>query len=160
MQNGNKRMAGRRPFPPKGHADETDVLIGEKIRARRERIGFSQVRLGDAIGLTFQQIQKYERGINRVSASRLLNIAKALGVDVTHFYEGLLETALTSGSGPQKKYGAMRPEKKSHLRADPETEDMLALFRGIGSAKHRRQLLELARSFGEATPSGKAAFEK
>jgi transcriptional regulator with XRE-family HTH domain len=152
MQNGNKKMAGRRPFPPKGRAEKTDAIIGEKIRARRERIGFSQVQLGDSIGVTFQQVQKYERGINRVSASKLLNIADALGVDVGHFYEGVVETALILGGEPQKKYSALPLEKKSRPRPDPETEDMLAMFQRITSTKHRRQLLELARSFVEASP--------
>jgi DNA-binding transcriptional regulator YiaG len=71
MQNKSKKRAGRRAFPPKGHADKVDALIGEKIRARRKRIGFSQARLGAAIGLTFQQVRKYECGINRVTASKL-----------------------------------------------------------------------------------------
>jgi transcriptional regulator with XRE-family HTH domain len=155
MQNDNKKTAGRRPFPPKGRADKIDAIIGEKIRARRERIGFSQPQLGDAIGVTFQQVQKYERGFNRVSASKLFRIADALGEDVGHFYDGLLGAAPTSGGGPQKKNSAMTPEKKSRLRPDPETEDMLALFQGITSAKHRRQLLELARSFVEASPGKK-----
>ncbi len=152
MQNDNKKMAGRRPFPPKGRADKTDEMIGEKIRARRERLGFSQARLADAIGLTLQQVQKYERGINRVSASKLFCIAHVLSEDVGHFYDGLPGADPTSGGGPQKKTSGLSPEQKFRLRPDPETEDMLALFQGIASARHRRQLLELARSFVEASP--------
>jgi transcriptional regulator with XRE-family HTH domain len=156
MQNAIKKRAARRPFPPKGHADTTDALIGERIRARRVRIGFSQARLGEAIGLTFQQIQKYERGVNRVSASTLFDIADALGVDVGHFYDGLVQPVPTLGVEQQKKYGAAPSEKRFPARPDPEAEDLLALFRGIGSAKYRRQLLELARSFVEAAPSSKS----
>ena len=57
MQNETEKTAGRQSLPPKGHADKADALIGEKIRAWRERMGFSQARLGGAIGLTFQQIR-------------------------------------------------------------------------------------------------------
>lgn len=65
-----------------------DVHVGEKIRARRIALGMSMETLGKQLGVTFQQIQKYERGANRVSASRLQNIATALGVPVRHFFEG------------------------------------------------------------------------
>lgn len=147
MQNESKKRAGRRPFPPKGHADKTDALIGERIRARRERMGFSQARFAETIGLTQQQIQKYERGLNRVSASTLLDIAGALCVDVRHFYDGLLRPVPAVGDGPQKSNGALSSDKRSHRRPDPEAEVMLAFFEGIRSARHRRQLLELARSF-------------
>lgn len=135
---------------PKGHADKADALIGERIRARRERIGFSQARLGGAIGLTFQQIGKYERGLNRVSARKLLDIADALGVHIGHFYDGLLRPVPALGGGPQKNHVALSSDKRSLRRPDPEEEDMLAFFQAIPSAKHRRQLLELARSFVEA----------
>src|SRR5271170_5682265 len=71
MQNESEKRAGTRPLSARRHTDKPDALIGERIRARRKRIGFSQARLGQAIGLTFQQIRKYECGINRVSASKL-----------------------------------------------------------------------------------------
>jgi transcriptional regulator with XRE-family HTH domain len=156
MQNASEKRAGRRPLRPKGHADKADALIGQKIRAWRERSRFSQARLGKAIGLTFQQIQKYERGANRVSASKLFEIADALGVDVGYFYDGLVQPVPALADGPQKKYCAALSEKRFPSRPDPESEDLLALFQGIGSAKYRRQLLELARSFVETAPSSKS----
>jgi transcriptional regulator with XRE-family HTH domain len=66
-----------------------DVYVGARIRLRRQLIGQSQETLGQRIGVTFQQVQKYERGTNRVGASRLVLIAKALGVPPTYFFEGL-----------------------------------------------------------------------
>jgi transcriptional regulator with XRE-family HTH domain len=111
---------------------------------------FSRARLGGAIGLTHQQIQKYESGKNRVSASKLFDIAAALGVDVGHFYDALVQPVPALGDRPQKGHGALPSDKRSPFRPDPEAEDLLVLFRGISSAKHRRQLLELARSFAEA----------
>jgi transcriptional regulator with XRE-family HTH domain len=127
-----------------------DALIGERIRAWRERMGSSRARLGQAIGLTIQQIQKYESGINRVSAAKLFDIAEALGVDVGHFYDALVQAVPALGDRSQKAQGALSPDKRSLRRPDPEAEDLLALFQDMRSAKHRRQLLELARSFAEA----------
>lgn len=66
-----------------------DVAIGQRIRQRRRALGMSQAALGDAIGLTFQQVQKYERGSNRVSFSKLLEIARALNIGLTELAEGL-----------------------------------------------------------------------
>ena len=102
--------------------------------------------------MTFQQIQKYENGINRVSATKLLAIAEAFGVDVGYFYEGLLRPVPALGDGPQKSNGALPPDRKILRLPDPEAEDMLALFQDIRSAKYRQHLLEVARSFAEAFP--------
>jgi transcriptional regulator with XRE-family HTH domain len=150
MPNESENRAGTRPLSPRRHADKHDALIGEKIRARRKRIGFSQAQLGAAIGLAFQQVRKYECGINRVSAAKLFDIANALGVDVGYFYDALVQPVPALGDRPQKGHGALPPERRSPTRPDPEAEDLLALFQDMRSAKHRRQLLELARSFVEA----------
>jgi len=72
----------------KGKADVVDAHVGERLRIRRSLLGISQDKLADAIGLTFQQIQKYERGFNRISAGRLYRFSKILNVDVQYFYDG------------------------------------------------------------------------
>jgi len=79
------------PIPPgrKRRAGAEDVEIGRRIRALRLQRGMSQSQLAEAIGLTFQQVQKYEKGANRVSAGRLQRIADVLGVPVTFFYSGM-----------------------------------------------------------------------
>jgi len=69
-----------------------DTYIGQRIRERRIIMGISQEKLANALGLTFQQIQKYEYGTNRISAGRLHDVTKALGVDITYFYKGLNQT--------------------------------------------------------------------
>lgn len=69
--------------------NKIDALVGQRIRARRYALGISQTELGEAIGVKFQQIQKYETGTNRVSASRLWAVAEKLGVDVLYFFEGI-----------------------------------------------------------------------
>lgn len=68
-------------------ADALDQKIGDQVRTRRLLVGMTQEKLGDALGVSFQQVQKYEKGANRISASRLRQIAGALGVPVTHFYD-------------------------------------------------------------------------
>jgi len=150
MPDESEKRARTRPLRPRGHADKADALIGERIRVWRERMGFSQARLGEAVSLTFQQIQKYERGINRVTATKLFEIAHALGVDVGYFYDALVQPVPALGDRQQQANGALSPDQKPPRRSDPEAEDLLALFQDMRSAKHRRQLLELARSFVEA----------
>lgn len=72
---------------------EVDAIIGARIRARRSLLGMSQERLGELINLTFQQVQKYERGVNRVSGSTFIKIAQALSCHVAIFFEGLDDSA-------------------------------------------------------------------
>ena len=73
---------------PKKQASPIDVQVGTRVRLRRMLIGMSQEKLGEMLGLTFQQVQKYEKGVNRVGAARLQQIATALDVPVTFFYDG------------------------------------------------------------------------
>lgn len=75
-----------------------DVHVGGMIRAHRKRLGMSQSQLADALGLTFQQVQKYERGSNRVSASKLFDIAQTLGLSISTFFEGLDRVEATGSS--------------------------------------------------------------
>jgi transcriptional regulator with XRE-family HTH domain len=78
-----------------------DTYVGKRIRARRKAIGISQQVLAEALGLTFQQVQKYEGGSNRVSASKLYETARALGVDVGYFFEGLPDPTDASAAMPE-----------------------------------------------------------
>ena len=71
------------------YAGKVDMHVGQKIAARREKLRYTQIDLSDLVGVSYQQIHKYERGINRVSAGRLYEISKALGVTVGYFFEGL-----------------------------------------------------------------------
>ena len=73
---------------PKKSPNPIDKHVGGRVRMQRMALGMSQEKLGDAIGLTFQQVQKYEKGANRISASRLQQIAHVLGVPVTYFFDG------------------------------------------------------------------------
>src|SRR5579884_660298 len=83
---GSDADAERSPNP-------VDLHVGARIRMRRKSLGVSQERLADSLGLTFQQVQKYERGANRVSASKLYEIARALQTSVAYFFDGLADPA-------------------------------------------------------------------
>ena len=74
---------------PKKQANPIDIQVGNRVRIRRMLIGMSQERLGDLLGLTFQQVQKYEKGVNRIGAGRLFEVSRILDVPVDFFYEGV-----------------------------------------------------------------------
>ncbi len=80
-----RKSSGR--MASKGFPNPIDVHVGARIRLRRTLLGISQVALAEAIGLTFQQVQKYEKGVNRVSASRLVDLANALDVSIPYFFD-------------------------------------------------------------------------
>lgn len=99
-----------------------DVHVGARIKARRSSIGMSQEKLGAALGLTFQQVQKYEKGTNRVSASRLSQIAKALEVSESSFFDG----------SPGAKHKSGRPDGSMHsISAFITSEEGLRLMRAF-----------------------------
>lgn len=119
-------------------ANAVDEHIGKRVKSRRLQVDLSQEKLADLVGVTFQQIQKYENGVNRVAASRLWEMAKALGVPVSFFYEGL-EVA---GRGVAEDKGA---DIVFDMMATPEGQRLLAIFGSIRSAKLRRRVVELVR---------------
>lgn len=120
-----------------------DRHVGLRIRLRRRELGVSQERLADSIGLTFQQVQKYERAANRVSASKLWEMAKALSTSITYFYEGL---------GDPSPARAEAESETSDIQAflmTPEGMELAALFPQIRRARVRRRLLDLVRAMAE-----------
>ena len=116
-----------------------DVHVGKRIRHRRWVSGTTQQQLADQVGIKFQQIQKYETGMNRVSASRLWDIAHALNVDVAFFFEGL------DGALLQNEQGGMPTD----LLADKEALDLLRSYYAMPE-NQRRRLFDLARVMSEA----------
>ncbi len=119
-------------------ASSVDVHVGTRIRLRRKTLKMSQEQLGEQLGITFQQVQKYERGTNRVGASRLWTISKVLDVPVQYFYDGLPD-------GVEAGEGHERPEIYEFINSS----DGVALAMAVTQIKNRsvrRQILELARS--------------
>jgi transcriptional regulator with XRE-family HTH domain len=81
-----------------------DVHVGSRVRIRRRELGMSQEKLGDALGLTFQQVQKYEKGTNRISASRLQHVSRILQVAIAYFFEGSPGQLKAKGNAPSAAY--------------------------------------------------------
>ncbi len=135
-------MAKKAPNP-------IDKHVGSRVRMRRMMLSMSQEKLGDALGLTFQQVQKYEKGTNRIGASRLQQISLILQVPVSFFFEG----APAPPGRPQGMGEAPSPEYATSFMA---TSDGLALARAftrIENAKLRRRIVELvAEMAGEPQP--------
>ena len=115
-----------------------DIHVGKRVRHRRWMIGTTQQQLAEKVGIKFQQIQKYETGMNRVSASRLWDIAHALGVDVSFFFEGLESNApVSEGNMP------------NDILSDKEALELLRSYYAIPEAQ-RRRLFDLARVLSDA----------
>jgi transcriptional regulator with XRE-family HTH domain len=112
-----------------------DRHVGLRIRMRRKEMGVSQERLAEALGITFQQVQKYERGANRVSASKLWEIAAALKTPVAYFYDGLTD---------QDAVVAERDAAQEFMLST-EGAELLAYFPRIAEATVRRKIVELVR---------------
>lgn len=120
-----------------GRPSPIDVHVGSRIRLRRTLLGMSQERLGDALGLTFQQIQKYERGVNRVGASRLFDLARVLDVPISFFFDDMPETLSAAQGGA------------SHSRRIPSFADAQESF--ADEQMNRRETLELVRAYYRIT---------
>jgi len=121
-------------------AHPVDVHVGKRIRHRRWLIGMTQQQLAEQVGIKFQQIQKYETGANRVSASRLWDISDALEVPVSFFFEGLQE---------EGKAAAEKSAVPEDLMGDKEALDLVRSYYAIPE-NQRRRLFELARVLSDA----------
>jgi transcriptional regulator with XRE-family HTH domain len=112
-----------------------DVHVGSRIRLRRTLLGMSQERLGESLGLTFQQVQKYERGVNRVGASRLFDLSRVLDVPISFFFDDMPDSlAANFGGVPSRRAGGVESQ-------DPFGDDTLS----------RRETLELVRAYYRIT---------
>jgi len=126
---------------PKNVANEIDAHVGSRLRLRRLLMGISQEKLGAALGLTFQQIQKYERGANRVGASRLFDLSRVLDVPVSYFFADMPEE--TAAVMPIRPAGKLIPFRESHLDADvllsKETAELVRAYYSIADLEVRRR---------------------
>ena len=120
-----------------------DVHVGKRIRHRRWMVGMTQQQLGEEVGIKFQQIQKYETGMNRVSASRLWDIAAALDVSVNFFFDGIEE-------GAEPELEVAEAEAKGDLLADKEALELVRSYYAIPE-QQRRRLFDLARVLSDDT---------
>jgi transcriptional regulator with XRE-family HTH domain len=119
----------------------TDKHVGSRVRMRRMMLSMSQEKLGDALGLTFQQVQKYEKGTNRIGASRLQQISQILQVPVSFFFEGA-PAAVTIG-GQDGLSEAPSPAYVSDFLATPDGLALTKSFMKITDSKLRRRIVDL-----------------
>lgn len=148
-------------------AGPVDALVGARIRLRRTLLGMSQEKLGAALGLTFQQVQKYERGANKVGASRLYEMSRVLDVPIGFFFDDLMsdgqagrgmavsahgfsEAPSGFGEGKNIERGHARVKAAAFATLDELSQELLLAFRNISDARVRRQLVNLVKSM--ATP--------
>lgn len=139
-------LGPRRPNPIDGH-------VGGRVRLRRMLLGISQEKLGEQLGLTFQQIQKYEKGVNRVSASRLFDLAQVLRVPVQYFFEDLPTGDRKDGVVAD---GFAEPRSESYVvdfLGSREGLELNKAFSRLTNPVHRRAVIELVRSLAGDHPA-------
>lgn len=135
---------------PSPTPDPIDIAIGSRLRLRRLAMGFSQETLARALGITFQQIQKYERGTNRIFASRLFHLARVLRVPVAYFFQGLpdAEGALSRVVAGSEQ-GNPTEEQVEDLLGKSDTLKLIQAYNKITDPSVRRQIYALVKTVGE-----------
>jgi transcriptional regulator with XRE-family HTH domain len=145
-RSGRGRTASGKPNP-------IDVHVGARVRLRRTLLGMSQEKLGEAIGLTFQQVQKYERGANRIGASRLFDLSRVLDVPVSFFFDDMSDD--TSQQSPRMIVGGLVEEIPASMEQDPmtkrETLELVRAYYRITDPHVRKRVFELAKALANAS---------
>src|SRR3954449_6237998 len=141
----------RRGRPKTETPNPIDVRVGARLRLRRNMLGLSQEKLGEAIGLTFQQVQKYERGANRIGASRLHELSRVLDVPISFFFDDT-DPVRAPATG-----GFAEPPVKA-FESDPlrkrETVELIRAYFSIEDGTVRRRLLDLAKALAAESDTG------
>jgi transcriptional regulator with XRE-family HTH domain len=120
-------------------------MVGNRLRLRRMLIGMSQERLGDLLGLTFQQVQKYEKGVNRIGAGRLYQVAHILGVPINYFYEGVAEQDPNSRAVNDD----MPLQPVMEFMSSGEGLQLSLAFMRIKDGKVRKRVIDLIKSLAD-----------
>ncbi len=134
---------------PDGAPNPVDLYVGARLRQARTLRGLTQEQLGEKVGIAFQQVQKYERGANRISAGRMYEMGKALGVAVTFFFEGMSD-AVAEVSPAQVKQGTDASQAVESIEADEtgkrEALQLVRAYTRIGNEAVRHSLLDIIKS--------------
>lgn len=126
--------------------DPIDIHVGSRVRLRRTLLGMSQEKLGDALGLTFQQIQKYERGANRIGSSRLFKLSQILDVPVSFFFDDMPEEVEQANRGLSESHA--EPFEADQL-SRRETLELVRAYYKIEEPKVRKRMFELVKSIAQ-----------
>ncbi|MDR3538902.1 MAG: helix-turn-helix transcriptional regulator [Acetobacteraceae bacterium] len=137
-----------------GRPSPIDVHVGSRIRLRRTLLGMSQERLGEALGLTFQQVQKYERGVNRVGASRLFDLSRVLDVPISFFFDDLPDSVANTFGGQAGRRSSGLTEGGDGFGDDTlnrrETLELVRAYYRITDPALRKRVFDLIKSMGPA----------
>lgn len=144
------QTVGRRRRRKSDKPNPIDVHVGSRVRLRRTLLGMSQEKLGEAIGLTFQQVQKYERGANRIGASRLYDLSRVLDVPVSFFFDDINPEVVAAAVDPGEA-AAQRYESDPMMRR--ETLELVRAYYRIPDAQLRRRLFDLTKAIANACVS-------
>lgn len=139
----------RRGQSPLRKPNIIDTHVGARMRLRRTLLGVSQEQLAEALGLTFQQVQKYERGTNRISASRLFQLSRVLDVPITWFFDEMDDAVAAQGGRIPKGFA----EPAQNFEADPmsrrETLELVRVYYRISDRKVRKKLYEMTKALAD-----------
>jgi transcriptional regulator with XRE-family HTH domain len=141
---------------PKPRSRPVDVHIGSRLRLRRTLLGFSQEKLAEAVGLTFQQIQKYEKGVNRIGAGRLYQFSRILDVLPSYFFDGMPPELLGGSAEAPDFAGASAPRDPLTRR---ETLELVRAYYRIADPAVRARLFDLVRSLSPADQKSRSDSE-
>ena len=137
-----------------GKPNPVDVHVGSRVRLRRTLLGMSQEKLGEAIGLTFQQVQKYERGANRIGASRLFDLSRVLQVPVSYFFEDMSDDVAASSPGQIRGMAQEHDTYEPDPMAKRETLELVRAYYKITDPHVRKRLFEMTKALGAAGERG------
>jgi transcriptional regulator with XRE-family HTH domain len=141
----SRQPSGRGTRRRRTHPHPVDLHVGQRLRLRRSELGMSQGKLAEALGLTFQQVQKYERAANRIGASRLYELSRVLGVPIAYFFDEMDAGIETGGGFEEAQRG-----RYDVPPLDRDQVEIVTVFQRIADPATRRRLVELAKALGAA----------
>lgn len=143
----------RRGQSPLRKPNVIDGHVGARLRLRRTLLGISQEQLAESLGLTFQQVQKYERGTNRVSASRLYQLASILDVPITWFFDEMEAETAAAGIRSTKSFAEEPGGYESDAMSRRETLELVRVYYRISDRKVRKKLYEMTKALADGEES-------
>ncbi len=133
-----------------GIPSPVDVHVGARVRIRRKLLGMTQTTLGDALGLTFQQVQKYEKGTNRIGSSRLYDLSRVLDVSIEHFFKDMPADVTASSPGQSRGMAEEPVGYELDPMAKRETLELVRAYYKIEDVNARKRVYELTKALGAA----------
>jgi len=150
MLQARKSKKPGRPLATRGRANSIDAYVGSRVRQRRTLLGLSQEKLAEALNLTFQQVQKYERGSNRIGAGRLHQIAGVLEVPISYFFEDMPRDVVARTGQPAKGLAEDTDVYDADPMAKRETLELVRAYYRIVDPRVRKRVFEMVKAIGRS----------